>query len=310
MKGIEPRINAPSLAAQNAPHADTRGQKQARSAFVSRVWFSTLCLSVLIALSAVAFGFLQSRAGHFFPLKKISIESRFERLSAEQVRAIVSDDLQSGFFSVDLLAIRESLRGEPWVQRVEVRKRWPDTILLRVIERAAIARWGNDALIDSVGEVFQAAGAEMIEGLPQLHGPETHRAQLLAFYYQASPSLQPLNLHLTHARFSPRGAMTVQLSDGTRVILGREQTNARWQRLVDNLPTLLAKNPGQRLVEVDLRYTNGLAARFETLEAPALPGAAPINDASPSVPNAQPAQRNNGQSVPSDRAVLAGVVRP
>jgi cell division protein FtsQ len=310
MKRIEPQLGALPGQAHNALEPNARATTPSRNALASRVWFSTLCLCVLIALGAVAFGFFQSRSSHFFPLKKVSIESRFERLSAEQVRALIGDELQTGFFSVDLLAMRENLRAEAWVQRVEVRKRWPDTILLRLIERTAVARWGNDALIDHEGEVFQAAGAEMIEGLPHLHGPESHRKQLIAFYHQASPSLEPLNLHMTHARYSPRGALTVQLSDGTRIILGREQTTARWQRLVDNLPTLLAKNPAQRLVEVDLRYTNGLAARFEAINAPAAPGTQPANESHTPVPNAPPAQRNNGQGAPSNQAVLAGVVRP
>jgi cell division protein FtsQ len=297
---VTPRpANKPSAAVVSAAVASGSGQG-ARS-LASRVWFSTLCVSVLIALGAIGFGVLQVRSGNFFPLEKVTIESRFERLSAEQIRALVSDEMQDGFFSVDLIAIRENLRVEPWVQRVEVRKRWPDTILLRVIERAAVARWGNDALIDSAGEIFQAAGAESIEGLPHLHGPESHRAELLDFYDRSQPSLQPLNLHITHARFSPRGALTVQLSDGARVILGREQTAERWQRLVDNLPTLISKNPNQRLIEVDLRYTNGLAARFEQI--------APTIEAPASAPNpgTPPARSNEGQSAPSNRAVLAAI---
>ena len=228
-----------------------------------RIWFSALCITVLTVIVAIGFGLMRGReAGHFFPLKKLVIESRFQQLSAEQIRAAASESLNTGFFSVNLAAARSSLQALPWVDQVEVRKVWPDTIIVRVFERNAVARWGKNALLSERGDAFFPDGAADMSGLVRLSGPELRKNELLDFFRANKSNLQTLSLHMTHAHFSRRGALTVRLSDGSKIILGREQQNERWSRLLENLPTLRAKNPGRSLIEVDMRYTNGLAARF------------------------------------------------
>jgi cell division protein FtsQ len=255
---------------------------------LGRIWFSTLCITAVGILAVVGFGVWRAKAGHcVFPLKTMVIESHFERLSAEQIRAAGKGLLDAGFFSVDLSSLRGQIQALPWVEQVEVRKRWPDTILVRVLERNAVARWNDTALLNARGDVFTVDGAADMRGLVRLSGPDSHRSELVRFYYDSEPMLRNLSLHLKRAHFSERGALTAYLSDGSKIILGREQLRERWQRLVENLPTLQQKNQGQRLLEVDLRYTNGLAARFEN-PAPAAPTRAPSQAPSPSAPIGAP----------------------
>jgi cell division protein FtsQ len=261
---------------------------------LSRLWFSALCLTAAAILGLTMFGIWRARQDQcLFALKTLTVESRFAHLSAEQIRAAIKTQLDSGFFSIDLGATRAQLKALPWVAQVEVRKRWPDTVFVRVVERNAVALWGESKLLDTQGEAFDVEGAGAMHGLVSLRGPESRRLELLKFYRSSEPTLRNLSLHLTHARFSKRGALTLRLSDGSKIILGREQQPARWQRFVENLPTLRAKNQGQRLIEVDLRYTNGLAARFELISPDRAPN-----------PPAQPAA--TPRTAPSGPAVLAG----
>lgn len=269
MRAQRPSYASPAIPAAK-PAARGRG----------RLWFSCLCITVVTVIVAIGFGLFRGReAGHFFPLKKLVIESRFQQLSAEQIRAAASESLNTGFFSVNLAAARSALQTLPWVEQVEVRKVWPDTIIVRIYERNAVARWGKNALLSERGEPFLADGAADMSGLVRLSGPELRRPELLSFYRDNKANLQALSLHMTHAHFSKRGALTVRLSDGSKIILGREQQDQRWSRLLENLPTLRAKNPGRSLIEVDMRYTNGLAARFAApnpkpdLKAPSAPSA-------------------------------------
>jgi len=243
------------------------------------------------------FGIWRSGQGqNFCALKTLQIQSRFEHLSAEQIRAAIKSELAAGFFGLDLVAIRTQLKALPWVAQVEVRKHWPDTVMIRLVERVAIARWGTDGLLDNKGEVFHVSGAGAMHGLVHLSGPDSRRQELVSFYRSTEPMLRNLSLHMTKARFSKRGALSVQLSDASKIILGREQQMLRWQRFVENLPTLRAKNQGLRLLEIDLRYTNGLAARF------APPGAGDSEAVgTPSTPPAQP-QSPNPASQPAARA--------
>ncbi len=262
---------------------------------LSRLWFSTLCLTAAAVLGLTVFGIWRARQDQcMFALKTLTVESRFEHLSAEQIRAAIKTQLDAGFFSIDLGATRAQLLALPWVAQVEVRKRWPDSVFVRVVERNAVALWGRDQLLDAKGSAFHVEGAGAMHGLVSLRGPDSRRQELLAFYRSSEPMLRNLSLHLTHARFSKRGALTLRLSDASKIILGREQQTARWQRFIENLPTLRAKNQGQRLIEVDLRYTNGLAARFEALRP----------DVAPTVP--PPPKPAAAPRTPLGPAVLAG----
>jgi cell division protein FtsQ len=269
---------------------------------LGKLWFSTLSVSALIIVGALVFGVWQARyTANFFPLQKIVIESRFQQLSAEQIRAAAMHSLSTGFFGVDLRATRKTLQALPWVEQVEVRKVWPDTIIVKIIERQAVAQWGLDALVSSHGDVFHADGAQDMRGLVRLSGPDSRRPELLQFFMQSKAELRNLSLHLTHASFSQRGALVVQLSDGSKIILGRDQHAQRWARFLENLPTLRAKNQGQQLIEVDMRYTNGLAARFAPLPS-STPVSAPVPRApSSETPTPAPARIAN-------TAVLAGSV--
>ena len=271
---------------------------------LSRLWFSTLCLTAVAVIGMTLFGIWRSgQSRNLCALKTLQIQSRFEHLSAEQIRAAIKSELAAGFFGLDLPAIRTQLQALPWVAQVEVRKHWPDTVMIRLIERTAIARWGKNSLLDANGEVFHVSGAGAMHGLVYLSGPDSRRQELVQFYRNSEPVLRNLSLHLTKARFSKRGALTLQLSDASKIILGREQQMPRWQRFVDNLPTLRAKNQGLRLLEIDLRYTNGLAARFAAPggEVIGAPQTAPPTPPQAPDPNTEPAAR-----IPNGPALLAG----
>lgn len=270
---------------------------------LSRLWFSTLCLTAVAVIGITLFGIWRSGQDQsLWALKTLHIQSRFEHLSPEQIRAAIKTELAAGFFGLDLVAIRMQLTALPWVAQVEVRKRWPDTVMIRLTERVAIARWGKDGLLDADGEIFYVKSAGAMHGLVHLSGPDERRPELVEFYRSSKPVLRNLSLHLTRARYSKRGALTLQLSDASKIILGREQQMPRWQRFVDNLPTLRAKNQGLRLLEIDLRYTNGLAARFAPASADdveaTLPPVAPR--AQTPTPSTKPAART-----PKGPALLA-----
>lgn len=73
--------------------------------------------------------------------------------------------------------IKEHVGSIEFVKNVEVQKQFPDTILLRITERAPVAFWQNDGevrLIDSDGVVLTLSAAKMklFAGLPVMVGEE------------------------------------------------------------------------------------------------------------------------------------------
>ena len=65
------------------------------------------------------------------------------------------------------------------------------------------------------------------------------------------------------------------LIDGSEVVLGRSDPDARLARFAPLLPRLAAQHPGQRLARADLRYTNGFSLTWADLPK-AAPAAMPL----------------------------------
>ena len=134
----------------------------------------------------------------------------------------------------------------------------------------------------------------MRAGLPQLDGPDTQVAEVVALYNQARERLANAG-GVRGAGMDKRGSWSITLSDGTEVVLGRSDPEQRLERFAPLLPRLAAQHPGQRLVRADLRYTNGFALSWAALpKASALP--APVQDATlPQPAPVAPAGRNDTQ---------------
>ena len=90
-----------------------------------------------------------------------------------------------------------------------------------------------------------------------------------------------------------RGSWSITMSDGTEVVLGRNDPEQRLERFAPLLPRLAAQHPGQRLVRADLRYTNGFSLSWAALpKATDLPS--PMQEATP--PQPSPASRGGSET--------------
>jgi cell division protein FtsQ len=229
---------------------------------------------VLVALPVVAVlnGWI---AGERWPMRRLAVTGEFRQVDEARVREAVLPLVRNGFFAVDLDEVRSAVSALPWVEKVEVRKRWPDKLEVSLSEHTPVARWGEDRMLSEDGELFAApegAGA----GLPLFEGPEARASELMSFHSLARPLFLPIGLRVESVRLSPRGSWSLRLDDGTEIEAGRGDPQARLARFARMLPQLRANEP--RLLErADLRYTNGFAIVWK--DAPAPPPAPPESTA-------------------------------
>ncbi|MCA1804029.1 MAG: FtsQ-type POTRA domain-containing protein [Xanthomonadaceae bacterium] len=95
------------------------------------------------------------------PMRQLQIEGTLRYLSEAELQARVVPHVRGGFFNVDVVAIQRAAQELDWVDRVSVRRVWPDTVRLHVQEQQPVARWGDGALLNPRGERFSAAGREI-----------------------------------------------------------------------------------------------------------------------------------------------------
>ncbi len=218
-------------------------------------WVLAIAL-VALPVVAVLNGWI---AGDRWPLRRLEVTGPFQRVSAEQVRVAVLPRIENGFFAIRMDPIRDAVAALPWVERVEVRKRWPDQLLINLTEHRPFARWGHDKLLSEHGRLFAAPGSPDLQGLPELDGPPERVADVIALYNQAQQLFVGSGQRVQGVTVSDRGSWTLRLRDGTEVIVGRSDPQARLGRFAHLLPQLADARPGQSLQRADLRYTNGFA---------------------------------------------------
>ena len=104
-----------------------------------------------------------------FALREVRVGGELAHVTRDQIEGVVQRELKGNFFTLDLAATRASFEKLPWVRKASVRRQWPARLDVALEEHVPLARWARAALVNTHGEVFQAA----YDGeLPVFIGPE------------------------------------------------------------------------------------------------------------------------------------------
>jgi len=203
---------------------------------------------------------------HTLPLRAVRVEGALQHVSRTQLRAAIMPHATAGFFGVDVDAIKRAVTQLPWVESVSVRRIWPDSLGVEVVEQAAFARWGGGGLVNPDGALFAAEPSTYPEGLPELRGPVDSEAALVRGYREMSETLAALGLRITGLVLDERRAWRLYLANGMELVLGRQDTAARLTRFVRAFKKEL-QTAAANIRRVDLRYARGFAVSW--IEPPA-----------------------------------------
>lgn len=192
----------------------------------------------------------------WFDLQQIKVNGA-RNVTQAQVELVAHQHLRGNFFSADLEAARIAFTKLPWVRNASVRRSWPDGLEVNLEEQKPLARWGEDALINTYGEVYRAATAQ---SLPLLSGPTGSAREVAQHYADFTRALLPLGLRPVAVALNARRAWRIRLDNGMNIELGRTRVDARLRSFVALYPRTLA-NVETPVHYVDLRYPNGFAVR-------------------------------------------------
>ncbi|MET0918043.1 MAG: cell division protein FtsQ/DivIB [Burkholderiales bacterium] len=193
-----------------------------------------------------------------FAVREVQVEGRLDHVTPEQLAAVARQAAHGTFFTLDLEGARRQFEKLPWVRKVEVRRQWPARLVLDVEEHVALARWGDSALVNDRGEVFEAATDET---LPVFVGPDGQADEMARRFRRFAAQLASIDRHPARVKLSARGAWQIKLDDGLTLELGRSDMDARLERFVMVYDRTIGRLPPTAM-QADLRYTNGFAVRM------------------------------------------------
>jgi len=137
-------------------------------------------LAVLVAfrvpqMAGIAIGETVGRAG--FTVRRIEPKG-LNRLAAMEVYKAAQGQVGRAMPLVDLEETRAQLLRFGWVRDARVSRRFPDTLLVDIVERHPAAIWQHNqklALIDRDGVVLEAVDLAAMPDLPLVIGPAANR---------------------------------------------------------------------------------------------------------------------------------------
>lgn len=222
-------------------------------------------LFLLLVLAGLCFGIWQTRMwmkdAQVATVENIRLSGDWRFIDkAELVKAIRQQHPES-FFSLDVQQVHDTLLQQPWVYQASVRKRWPKTLNVHVIEQKPTAFWNREWLLNNSGESFIAPRPSL--ALPNLFGPGGSEQTALQGYFAMQQLLQSVQLRIEELQLSERYAWDLTLNNGVKLRLGRNEFIDRLQRFVDLYP-MLAKDQ-RKINYVDLRYDTGLAVGWKAV---------------------------------------------
>ncbi len=205
------------------------------------------------------------------PIRVISMDGPFQRVSPGEVEKAVAPFTKQGFMSADLDRIQRAVETVPWIDHARVQRRFPNSLHVTVFEETAMARWDDSGLLNTRGELFVRQANHVPAELPRLSGPEKSESQVAQRYVAAQGRMLEAGMRIAALRLDARGAWEMDLDSGITVRLGRRDVEARLDRFIRTAAQIIA----HRLTEVayvDMRYSNGFAIGWRN---PVTPAAAP-----------------------------------
>lgn len=235
----------------------TTAATRTRLAFIGGLTFFVAVLSAL--LWGLWLLVVWMTAANQVPVNNLMIQGEHRYLSRDEVRQSVLALPEVGnFFALEVDQVQQQLQSLPWVYQASVRKQWPDTVRVYIVEQQVAARWNQNAMLNTHGEVFRAShqGLQLVS----LSGPDEESGRVLEEYRHVQTLLKPVGYDIERVHLTPRRSWELTLTSGIKLLLGREDIEARLQRFIDVYPGIEQR---ERVAYLDLRYDTGLAVGWK-----------------------------------------------
>ncbi|CAI8718255.1 MULTISPECIES: cell division protein FtsQ/DivIB [Pseudomonas] len=206
------------------------------------------------------------------PITRINVQGDLSYISQQAVQQRIAPYVASSFFTIDLASMRTELEQMPWIAHAEVRRVWPDQVVIRLEEQLPVARWGDESLLNNQGQAFTPRELANYEHLPQLFGPQRAQQQVMQQYQVLSQMLRPLGFSIARLELRDRGSWFLTTGPGSagpgiELLLGRGNQVEKMRRFIAIYDKTL-KEQITNIARIDLRYANGLAVGWREPVAP------------------------------------------
>lgn len=229
-------------------------------------WVAGLLAGSIVAIALVFGGIwvFSVNTDNVFPISKVELTNH-QFTDAVGVYKVLRSIEDRGFFTMKMEPAEEQLVKLPWIKAVQIRKVWPDTLQVSVVEHEPMAYWGAAGVVSTDGEVFYPTTLPQ-ENWVLLQGPDVMAKDLTELLQLYQEQLLQKDMVIEKMELSQRGAINLVLTNGLEVKLGNVHVEERIERFLQYIDSVKEQKEAT-LAYVDLRYQNGMAARWNQNKA-------------------------------------------
>ena len=270
------RVAVPRKLAAKLPMKHAEANRLAR-------WMFALFVLAIAAVAAIALD-LPAKIGRSvgeaigdagFRVRTVEVQGT-KRMDPKPVYRIALDQKAASLPLVDVAQIRQQLLGFGWVKDARVSRRYPDTLVVDIVERSPAALWQDSDrlnLIDAEGVVLDRVPVSQMPDLPLLVGPgaNAHAVEL----NKLLADLPAIRAQLVSANWVGQRRWDLALQGGETLLLP-EGVSAAATALakfakIDKSAGLL----GRGILRFDLRIPGKMTVRLPHTPDPTVPQPAP-----------------------------------
>lgn len=229
-------------------------------------WISVLFFVALLYLLQLSFSSLKDwiTDEKSVPLSALILTGDDTHITFEKVREVlIKQEDRLNFFTVEIAQIQKELEAMPWVYSVSIRKRWPETLKIHVVEQSIVATWNDTALLNRFGEIVQASPDSTVQQYVALYGSDDLASEVLTTYMKLHQLLKVSDFEIASLSSNQRQSTSLTLKNGIVLRLGKEQKLNRIQRILAVYPLVNKKYDVNKIDYIDLRYDTGFAVGWK-----------------------------------------------
>ena len=200
-----------------------------------------------------------------FVIKELKIKGKFRYLQPAQVDSVLREQDLGNFFSVELDHLKAKVEGLEWVQSADVRRQWPNSLTVSIIEHQPSMRWGDDKWISTSGSIIALPANITNAKVIILNGDEAQSKRILLQAARWQKDFAVDGIELRKMKLSNSQAWTLSLyysglDSEFELLLGSDDVVARLGRFKVLFNEQL-RFSDRTLMRVDARYPDGLAVK-------------------------------------------------
>lgn len=194
------------------------------------------------------------------PLSALILTGDNTHVTFDKVReVIIEQEDRLNFFTVEIAQIQKELEAMPWVYSVSIRKRWPTTLKIHIVEQSIVAFWNDRALLNRFGEIVEAPPSSAKQSYVSLYGSDEEASDVLMTYMKLHQLLKVSKFDIASLSSDQRQSTSLTLNNGMLLRLGKEQKLDRVQLFLTVYPLIDKKYNVNQIDYIDLRYDTGFA---------------------------------------------------